>query len=119
PHGTEPIDLPTVIALDTEPDPDPDLGELANVHMGRTDNPHEVTAAQVDTYTTSEIYNLINDHRPEWGNIDGDLADQTDLASALGDKADAGDLIAHTSRQDNPHSVTAAQTGTYTSTEID
>lgn len=95
PHGTEPIDLPTVIALDTEPDPDPDLGDIAQNHIGRRDNPHEVTAAQVDAYTTAEADNL------------------------LGDKADAIDLTAHTSDTANPHGVTAAQAGTYTSTEID
>lgn len=44
-----------------------------------------------------------------WGSITGTLSDQTDLNTALSNKANASDLTAHTSNTSNPHSVTATQ----------
>lgn len=89
PHGASPISLPTVLALNTEPDGDPDLITLANDHIGRRDNPHEVTAEQVGAYTTGEV--------------DGLIAGVESGAS--------GALLAHTSNTANPHAVTATQVG--------
>lgn len=48
---------------------------------------------------------------PEWGAIEGTLADQTDLQNALNAKAAASSLTSHTSDTSNPHSVTATQVG--------
>lgn len=46
-----------------------------------------------------------------WGGITGTLANQTDLTTALGAKADQSALTAHTSNTSNPHIVTKAQVG--------
>lgn len=62
----------------------------------------------------------------EWGSVVGDISDQTDLKNALDNKASVSyvdtqdaatastaqtNLTTHTSRVDNPHSVTKAQVG--------
>ncbi len=47
----------------------------------------------------------------EWGNITGTLSNQTDLQTALDDKADDVDLTNHINDNNNPHSVTATQVG--------
>jgi hypothetical protein len=47
----------------------------------------------------------------EWGNITGTLSNQTDLQSALDDKAEDVDLTNHINDNNNPHSVTATQVG--------
>ena len=54
-----------------------------------------------------------------WGGLTGTLADQTDLQSALDLKASSGALSSHTSDVSNPHSVSAAQVGAYTTGEVD
>lgn len=46
-----------------------------------------------------------------WGNISGDIADQTDLQAELDDKTDETDFTNHTGNTSNPHSVTKAQVG--------
>lgn len=68
---------------------------------------------------------------PAWGDIVGTLANQTDLNSALAGKADTGhnhtgtyepanaNIQSHIGSTSNPHSVTAAQVGAYTSGEVD
>lgn len=135
PHGTAPIDLPTVMALQTEPDGDPDLAALANNHIGRKDNPHEVTAAQVGAYTTGEVDLLVsgvtgdltahttdttNPHEVTaaqvgLGNVanlaPADLPVSTATQDALDLKADGSALSAHTADVANPHGVTKAQVG--------
>lgn len=61
---------------------------------------------------TEELYGAIGGPTTvEWGNIDGNLPDQTDLDSALGDKADASALTTHENDTGNPHTVTAEQVG--------
>jgi len=67
----------------------------AAAHIIRTDNPHSVTAAQVDAYTIAQVDAL----------IDGRASD--------------AELAAHVNDTTNPHSVTAAQTGAYQTTEVD
>ena len=46
-----------------------------------------------------------------WGEITGTLSNQTDLQSALDDKASTISVTDHTENTLNPHSVTAAQVG--------
>ena len=47
------------------------------------------------------------------------IGDVSGLQTALDDKALAADLSSHTGNTSNPHSVTAAQTGAYTTAEVD
>lgn len=54
-----------------------------------------------------------------WGGITGTLSDQTDLQAALDAKATTAALTSHTGNTSNPHSVTAAQTGAYTTGQTD
>lgn len=46
-----------------------------------------------------------------WGNISGDLIDQTDLQTALNNKADSSAFSDHITDTNNPHSVTKTQVG--------
>ena len=69
--------------------------EALNAHIADTDNPHQVTAAQVGAYTSG----------------------QTD--TLLASKATTSALAAHTGATNNPHQVTAAQVGAYTTAQTD
>lgn len=54
--------------------------------------------------------------------VQSDLSDYATISSvtsALATKADASALSAHTAATDNPHEVTAAQVGAYTTTQVD
>lgn len=104
PHGSVPISMDSVIALDTPADPDPDLAAIANNHVGRKDNPHEVTAAQLG------LGNVDN-------TSDADKPLSTDALNALALKADDADLTSHATDTNNPHSVTAAQLDVYLTSE--
>ena len=94
PDGDSPISIMTILAS-MVPDPlDPTLPNMVAhiesdllTHEGRTDNPHAVTADQVDAYTTTEVNVL------------------------LGHKADDTALTAHVEDTGNPHAVTKAQVG--------
>lgn len=46
-----------------------------------------------------------------WGEISGDITNQSDLQTALGTKASATDFSNHSSNTNNPHSVTKTQLG--------
>ena len=87
-----------------------------------------VVVAKVTRGSSNITIDEINTSPPEpieatavaWGNLSGNLTDQTDLVSAFGlkadvsvvnQKADASTLTAHTSDDNNPHGVTAAQAG--------
>jgi hypothetical protein len=47
----------------------------------------------------------------DWGNITGNLSDQTDLQNALDSKASTTSLSNHVNNTNNPHSVTKTQIG--------
>jgi len=106
-------------------------------HKNNTENPHSVTAAQVGSYTKAEsdtnistalgsaksytdtkIADLINS-APETLDTLGEIATAIKtnetvveaLNEAVGTKAKASDLTAHTSDTANPHSVTKSQVG--------
>lgn len=126
PHGEGPISLPTVLALNTEPDGDPDLITLANDHMGRIDNPHAVTAAQTGAYSTGEADGLLGAHTGDTSNPHAVTADQVGLgnvanlapadlpvsdAAGLAIGAVTNDLADHLADDANPHGVTKAQVG--------
>lgn len=87
PAGDGPISLEAVRAAAITPAGDPTVADFAADHLGRTDNPHAVTAAQVGAYTTGQV------------------------DAALATKADAAQLAAHAGDTGNPHAVTAAQVG--------
>lgn len=73
------------------------LVSTSNAHSSRTDNPHNVTAEQVGTYTKAKI---------------------DDLLQAISSRL-SSDSLTHSSRRDNPHNVTAAQLKVYLKTEVD
>lgn len=102
-------------------------------HVGNASNPHGVTAAQIGAdesgaaaaalaeaknYTDSEIAELINGAPTTLdtlGEIATAMTENADVVKALNDaigsKAAATDLTAHTDNKNNPHGVTAAQVG--------
>lgn len=93
-----------------------------NAHTSNTTNPHKVTASQVGAYTKAEtdtkIANLVNsapttlDTLKELATALGnDPNFATTTATELGKKATTEALNTHTSKKDNPHSVTKAQVG--------
>lgn len=109
-------------------------------HVGNASNPHGVTAAQIGAdesgaaaaaleeakqYTDDEIAELINGAPTTLdtlGEIATAMADNADVVTALheavGSKAAAADLTAHTGNKNNPHGVTAAQLGALTSDRL-
>jgi hypothetical protein len=46
-----------------------------------------------------------------WGQIAGNISDQSDLQAALDEKADGADLTSHMEDKENPHEVTKEQVG--------
>lgn len=59
PDGDDPISLSAIRAAAISPSPDPTLINLLTAHTDRTDNPHQVTAAQTGAYTTTEVDTLL------------------------------------------------------------
>ncbi|WP_456457668.1 hypothetical protein [Reichenbachiella sp.] len=69
------------------------------------------TLGDVIVGTTNLAFERIISENVNWGNIEGDIATQVDLAAALATKADDVSLMTHTSDTANPHGVTKAQVG--------
>lgn len=67
-------------------------------HINDDQNPHNVTAEQVDAYTKAEIDTEIDDAK-------------NDLQLQIDDKADDVDFQAHVNDSNNPHNTTATQIG--------
>jgi len=79
----------------------------STTHVGRTDNPHSVTAAQIGadpSGSAATVQASLNAHTGRTDNPHGVTAAQIGAATAAA-------LTAHTGRTDNPHGVTAAQIG--------
>ena len=55
-----------------------------------------------ETFTPSEMAPAIRGLRSRWGNIEGDIANQTDLQNALNSKADSADLGTMSEEDDAP-----------------
>ncbi|MEP3387060.1 MAG: hypothetical protein ABJO02_02675, partial [Reichenbachiella sp.] len=72
---------------------------------------HYTTLGDVIVGTTNLAFERIISENVNWGNIEGDIATQVDLAAALATKADDVSLMTHTSDTANPHGVTKAQVG--------
>ena len=81
-----------------------DLKAAFESHQADRENPHQVTAAQLNVFTKVEVTALINGVTNAW---------TTALA------ADKADLTAHRNNSANPHGTTAAQVGAYSKTEMD
>lgn len=62
--------------------------------------------------TIGQLKDLIDhDTMAVWGQITGDILDQTDLMALFDEKATVADLSSHVSDQNNPHNVTKSQIG--------
>jgi hypothetical protein len=86
---------------------DADIANLAQAlaaHIANKSNPHQVTLAQVDAYSSAQVNNLITTET---------------TARNAGDTTLTNNITAHATRTDNPHQVTAAQAGGYTSAQAD
>ena len=81
------------------------------------------TASQVLSYdeaTSKWINTAATSSGGTWGRITGTLSSQTDLQTALDGKEPANaNIQSHISSTSNPHSVTAAQVGAYTTAQTD
>jgi len=64
-----------------------------------------------DTSKWMFMFSVVSGATISWGNIEGLLANQTDLQTALDAKATTSALTTHTSDTSNPHSVSKAQVG--------
>lgn len=86
-------------------------GRIANIvvspNTGSTTGATDLTTLTIG----NSVYKIPEQAEVAWGNITGDIATQTDLQTALGTKALATDLTAHTSDKSNPHAVTKSQVG--------
>lgn len=76
-------------------------------HISSTTNPHSVTASQVGSYTSGQVDTLLTGYSVTSHNHTGTY-----------EPANAN-IQSHISSTSNPHSVTAAQTGAYTSGQVD
>ncbi|MCT7451882.1 hypothetical protein N5V60_23390 [Escherichia coli] len=86
---------------------DKDLTDLHYAHANRTDNPHEVTKAQVGLGNVQN-YPTANKAEAEAGTAPDRYMTAQTVGWAIAKLA--GDLVdAHANRRDNPHSVTKAQ----------
>lgn len=103
---------------------DAEAQALVDQHANRTDNPHNVTAAQVGTLTTAQINNQIQTAINNLVNgAPGALDQLNEIAQAILDNdgdiaglvnqiaAVANDLANHVGDFNNPHQVTKAQVG--------
>lgn len=79
-------------------------GAAFTTFVARRDNPNQVTAAQVGSYTTAQVDAAIN-------------SAVTTLNGSVGNLTNS--LNQHLADQTNPHKTTAAQVGAYTKTEVD
>jgi hypothetical protein len=81
------------------------------------------TASQVLSYdeaTSKWINTAATSSGGTWGSITGTLSSQTDLQTALDGKEPANaNIQSHISSTANPHGVTAAQVGAYTTAQTD
>ena len=75
------------------------VDDKIHIHTEDYNNPHEVTAEQIGTYTKSEI-----DAKVSVDNVQSYVVEQVQK---------------HSLQKNNPHEVTAEQIGTYTKSEID
>ena len=88
-------------------DPHPQYETAAEVqakidtHASRTDNPHQVTRAQIGAEAAGTASTIMTAHTND-SNPHPQYIDTTELAAAVN---------AHASRTDNPHNVTAVQIG--------
>lgn len=99
-------------------------------HTSDIGNPHEVTASQVglgsadntadrDKPISDATQSALNDHSDHLGTLDDRVGGaetrlddaEEDITSLESGKADQAVLEAHTTSEDNPHSVTASQVG--------
>lgn len=108
-------------------------GNTLSGHTSNRNNPHGVTAAQINAYTKQEITGLLNevkrlmnDHINQRGNVHGltptvlGVYDKNEINSKFQDIINKlKPLEAHILRLDNPHGVTAEQVNTFTKQVID
>jgi hypothetical protein len=100
------------------------------LHRNNTNNPHNVTAEQINTYAKPQIdskdkvirdlldlhmANKNNPHNVTPTQLDVYVKGETDSK----DQAIINSLNNHTGRRDNPHGVTPAQLGVYTMAQVD
>lgn len=86
-------------------------------HSGRSDNPHNTTAAQVGLGSVQN-YGLATTVEAQQGNSSVKYMTPSLTAAAI--TAQVPILLnVHASRTDNPHATTATQVGAYTTQEVD
>lgn len=103
-------------------------------HTNNIDNPHKVTADQLNCYVRSEVDRFVNTltqavqahvndhdnpHQVTAAQLKVYLKTETDTFLNDLEARLTRALAAHTSNQDNPHKVTAAQLSCYTIAQID
>ena len=92
------------------------VGDAVGNHVGRTDNPHNVTAAQVGLGNVDNARQVRagNSHTytMTWtGSETRLMVDATDMGRIHTTSQPDPNIAAHANRGDNPHNVTAAQIG--------
>ena len=110
------------------------INEVINVHINNKDNPHQVTAEQVNTYTKEKIDQLINAVKNDLTNHINNTNNPHNVTSEQVDtynKAKITELInaaktaltnslnAHINNKNNPHNVTRTQLDVYSKSEVD
>lgn len=103
-------------------------------HESDYNNPHHVTAAQLNAYTSAQVDGLLapilsrqSAHLSDYNNPHKTTAAQvgayskTEMDALLSNQGNSinAALQAHISDQGNPHQTTAAQVGAYSKTEMD
>lgn len=90
---------------------------IVNAHAGRTDNPHNTTKAHVGLGNVPNFSMATNQEA-----IDGLVGDKfmsPSLVKLAIQQLASDNIGAHVGNYNNPHQVTAAQVGSYTTAEVD
>lgn len=105
------------------------VGELGGVteaqfsgHTGRTDNPHGVTAEQINAVTVGQysyLSGLLTGHTGDYNNPHGVTASQVGAPTLANYAYLSGIVTGHTGNYNNPHGTTPGQIGAATTQAYD
>lgn len=125
-------ELIDMLEVDSKLDTD-DIKRQLDIHVASFNNPHHVTAAQADTYLSTEIDALLNTvksatdtHVARRNNPHGVTPDQVDTYTKVRVDTDlttlsntiSGGITTHAALRNNPHEESASALGIYTVAEL-
>lgn len=98
-----------------------DKGKQAHNHIALKTNPHGVTASQLGVYTEAQTdAEVANQVSYAIGGVNTNLTNNyLKKTTIVGTYSTKAELNTHAVKKNNPHAVTAAQTGAYTDQQTD